>query len=246
MERVRKKSRNPESEGTVKQDLEMRASSFLASALPASSYRGVISASVHGTWRSTPKMIFDAHEEAPFENHDNQIHPDFQGWPQDAILEKARVLCKLWPCLMKRLSDSSNPFPRFMNKFFRIFNLVRLSLFQIGFGIMLGFVQDILNRVMIKELFLPATIALGLISLKELLAILGVKVWAGNLSDRYAIFGYRRTPYVLIGLVSCIVSFILAPTTAYEVRLDGTGSLVSIIFSTLGDVGLLRHDCRHG
>lgn len=127
-----------------------------------------------------------------------------------------------------------------MNKFFRVFNLVRLSLFQIGFGIMLGFVQDILNRVMIKELFLPATIALGLISLKELLAILGVKVWAGNLSDRHSIFGYRRTPYILIGLVSCIVSFILAPTAAYEVQLNGTGSLLSIIGSALTDVGLWK------
>ena len=127
-----------------------------------------------------------------------------------------------------------------MNKFFRVFNLVRLSLFQIGFGIMLGFVQDILNRVMIKELFLPATIALGLISLKELLAILGVKVWAGNLSDRHSIFGYRRMPYVLIGLLSCIVSFILAPTAAYEVQLDGTGNLMSIIASALTDVGLWK------
>lgn len=127
-----------------------------------------------------------------------------------------------------------------MNKFFRVINLVRLSFFQLGFGIMLGFVQDILNRVMIKELFLPATIALGLISLKELLAIMGVKVWAGNLSDRHAIFGYRRTPYILIGLLSCIVSFILAPSAAYEVHLDGTGSLMSIIGSALTDFGLWK------
>ncbi|HHE32548.1 MAG TPA: MFS transporter [Chlorobaculum parvum] len=126
-----------------------------------------------------------------------------------------------------------------MNKFFRVFNLVRLSLFQIGFGIMLGFVQDILNRVMIKELFLPATIALGLISLKELLAIIGVKVWAGNLSDRYTIFGYRRTPYVLIGLVSCIVSFVLSPSAAYEVHITG-GSLASIIESALTDLALWK------
>lgn len=126
-----------------------------------------------------------------------------------------------------------------MNKFFRVFNLVRLSLFQIGFGIMLGFVQDILNRVMIKELFLPATIALGLISLKELLAIIGVKVWAGNLSDRHTIFGYRRTPYVLIGLVSCIVSFVLSPSAAYEVHITG-GSLASIIESALTDLALWK------
>ena len=58
IEQVRRKNRSVASEGTVKQEREKRASSFLASALPASSCRGVISASVHGSWRSTPKMIF--------------------------------------------------------------------------------------------------------------------------------------------------------------------------------------------
>ncbi|NTW53130.1 MAG: BCD family MFS transporter [Chlorobiaceae bacterium] len=118
-------------------------------------------------------------------------------------------------------------------------NLVRISLFQMGFGIMLGFVQDILNRVMIKELFIPATIALGLISLKELLAIFGVKVWIGNLSDRFSILGYRRTPYILIGLVSCVVSFILSPSAAYEVHMSGT-SFSEIVSVALTDVGLWK------
>ena len=73
-------------------------------------------------------------------------------------------------------------------------NLVRLSLFQMGFGVMLGFLLDTLNRVMTTELRISATIVFGLISLKELLAIFGVKVWAGNLSDRSQIFGLKRTP----------------------------------------------------
>ncbi len=119
------------------------------------------------------------------------------------------------------------------------FNLVRLAFFQMGFGIMLGFVQDILNRVMIKELHIPATIALGLISLKELLAIFGVKVWAGNLSDRFSILGYRRTPYILIGLLSCVVSFILSPSAAYEVHMSGT-SLSQIVSVALADIGLWK------
>ena len=117
------------------------------------------------------------------------------------------------------------------------FNLVRLAFFQMGFGMMLGFVQDILNRVMIKELHLPATIALGLISLKELLAIMGVKVWAGNLSDRFSILGYRRTPYILIGLASCVLSFVLSPLAAYQVHLTA-GSFSDMMLSALTDFGL--------
>ena len=118
----------------------------------------------------------------------------------------------------------------------KTFNLIRLSLFQMGFGIMLGFVQDILNLVMIKELLLPATIALGLISLKELLAIFGVKVWIGNLSDRRSVFGYRRTPYILIGLVSCIASFVLSPAAAYEVQVGGTAfsEMLPRLFTDIG------------
>jgi BCD family chlorophyll transporter-like MFS transporter len=121
----------------------------------------------------------------------------------------------------------------------KTFNLVRLSLFQMGFGIMLGFVQDILNRVMIKELLLPATIALGLISLKELLAIFGVKVWVGNLSDRISFFGYRRTPYVLLGLLSCVFSFILSPSAAYEVKVGGT-AFSEMLPALLTDIGLWK------
>jgi BCD family chlorophyll transporter-like MFS transporter len=120
-----------------------------------------------------------------------------------------------------------------------IINLVRICFFQMGFGIMLGFVQDILNRVMIKELHLPATIALGLISLKELMAIFGVKVWAGNLSDRFSILGYRRTPYILLGLVSCVASFVLSPSVAYEVKMSGN-TFPEIFSVALTDIGLWK------
>ncbi|NTW82632.1 MAG: BCD family MFS transporter [Chlorobiaceae bacterium] len=118
-------------------------------------------------------------------------------------------------------------------------NLIRLCMFQMGFGLMLGFVQDILNRVMIKELLLPATIALGLISLKELMAIFGVKVWIGNLSDRMSFFGYRRTPYILLGLLSCVISFVFSPSAAYEVKVGGT-AFSEMLPLLLTDIGLWK------
>lgn len=126
-----------------------------------------------------------------------------------------------------------------MNKIANTLNLVRLSMFQMGFGLMLGYVQDILNRVMIKELLLPATIALGLISLKELMAIFGVKVWVGNLSDRFSFFGYRRTPYIILGLLSCVASFVLSPTAAYEVKAGGT-AFSEMLPALLTDIGLWK------
>ncbi len=118
-------------------------------------------------------------------------------------------------------------------------NLIRLSLFQMGFGIMLGFLLDTLNRVMTTELRISATIVFGLISLKELLAIFGVKVWAGNLSDRSQIFGLKRTPYILLGLLCCVFSFMLAPAAAYEVKIAGT-AFSEIIPAMMKDIGLLK------
>lgn len=118
-------------------------------------------------------------------------------------------------------------------------NLIRLSLFQMGFGIMLGFLLDTLNRVMTTELRISATIVFGLISLKELLAIFGVKVWVGNLSDRSQIFGLKRTPYILLGLLCCVFSFMLAPGAAYEVRVGGI-TFSEMLPAMMRDIGLLK------
>lgn len=121
----------------------------------------------------------------------------------------------------------------------KTFNLVRLSLFQMGFGIMLGFLHDTLNRVMTTDLGISSTIVFGLISLKELLAIFGVKVWAGNMSDRSHLFGYKRTPYILLGLVSCVVAFVFSPAAAYEVKVAGI-AFPEMLPALLTDIGLWK------
>lgn len=118
-------------------------------------------------------------------------------------------------------------------------NLIRLSLFQMGFGIMLGFLHDTLNRVMTTDLGISSTIVFGLISLKELLAIFGVKVWAGNMSDRSHIFGLKRTPYILLGLLCCVFSFVFAPAAAYEVNIAGK-TFSDLFVAVLTDIGLLK------
>lgn len=121
----------------------------------------------------------------------------------------------------------------------RQFNLVRLAFFQMGFGIMLGFLHDTLNRVMTSDLGISSTIVFGLISLKELLAVFGVKVWAGNLSDRSHILGYKRSPYILLGVLSCVFSFMLSPGAAYEVGIAGLefSEMIPAMFS---DIGLFK------
>lgn len=120
-----------------------------------------------------------------------------------------------------------------------VFNLARLSLFQISFGILLGLLNDTLNRVMKVELGLSATLVFTLINLKELLAVLGVKVWAGNASDNTELFGYRRTPFMLAGLVMACVPFFFITPAAFEVPTDGLSGILKLILAfTLFGVGL--------
>ena len=122
----------------------------------------------------------------------------------------------------------------------RQFNLIRLALFQMGFGIMLGFLHDTLNRVMTSDLGIASTIVFGLISLKELLAVFGIKVWAGNMSDKSHLFGYKRSPYILLGIVSCVFSFMLSPVVAYEVKIAGVMLSDLTPAMILTDTGLLK------
>ncbi len=123
-----------------------------------------------------------------------------------------------------------------MNRAIYYFNLVRLSLFQIAFGIIYAILTDTLNRVMTIELGIAAFIVGGLIGIRELMAFLGVKIWAGNLSDKTHFFGYRRTPFVLGGLLISAVSFSLIAPIAFKMQENFWISLIEliVIFTVFG------------
>ncbi|MBC8042198.1 MAG: BCD family MFS transporter [Rhizobacter sp.] len=126
-----------------------------------------------------------------------------------------------------------------MHQRFFYAQLVRLSLFQMAYGVLLGLLNDTLNRVMKVELALPATLVFTLINLKELLAVFGIKVWAGNLSDRSTFFGYRRFPFMVLGLVlSCVSFFFIAPA-AFEMQSNYLSGFIKLIVAfTLFGIGL--------
>ncbi len=74
---------------------------------------------------------------------------------------------------------------------------LRLAGFPLGFGITTVLVSGTLNRVMIVEYDLPASVV-GLFFAIPLL-IAPTRVWLGYVSDGYPIRGKRREPYILIG-----------------------------------------------
>lgn len=75
-------------------------------------------------------------------------------------------------------------------------------------------INSTLNRVMIHELALSATLVAVLASLPYLFS--PVQVAIGALSDRYSLFGMRRTPYIIAGLLLCVIGVIISPWAAFQ------------------------------
>jgi MFS transporter, BCD family, chlorophyll transporter len=75
--------------------------------------------------------------------------------------------------------------------------IFRLGLFNLGLGLMAVLTLAVLNRIMISELGIPATITGGILATS--LFVSPARVWFGQLSDGKPLLGKHRTNYVLLG-----------------------------------------------
>ena len=100
-----------------------------------------------------------------------------------------------------------------------ILNVFRLGLFNLGLGLMAVLTLAVLNRVMISELGIPATITAGVLAVAQFVA--PARIWFGQLSDSKPIFGLHRTSYVRIGAVVFGLAVFLAVQAVWQL-----GSLV--------------------
>jgi len=89
----------------------------------------------------------------------------------------------------------------------------QLGLIHVAVAMTLVPINSTLNRVMIKELAISATIVAILASLPYLFSPIQVAI--GSYSDRHPIFGFRRTPYILVGLILCVLGVIVSPQVAF-------------------------------
>ena len=90
---------------------------------------------------------------------------------------------------------------------------LQLGLIHVAVAMTLVPINSTLNRVMIKELAISATLVALLASLPYLFSPIQVAI--GSYSDRHPIFGLRRTPYILAGLVLCVLGVIVSPRVAF-------------------------------
>lgn len=93
------------------------------------------------------------------------------------------------------------------------FKMIRLGMLHVAVAISLVPITGVLNRIMIHELGLMASIVAALIILPHLFS--PMQVFIGQFSDRHPFWGYRRTPYIAIGLLLCIGGAALTPFAAF-------------------------------
>ncbi|MBA4135939.1 MAG: hypothetical protein C0518_01330 [Opitutus sp.] len=118
----------------------------------------------------------------------------------------------------------------------RIANHIRLGAFPVAYGLSGVLIGGTLNRVMIAELNLPATLVALLFALPLLVSPL--RLWLGYRSDGFPIFGRRREPYMLLGagLIGVGVAAIatIAVKTSGEMRTFVPAALSAFVLYGVG------------
>jgi MFS transporter, BCD family, chlorophyll transporter len=113
--------------------------------------------------------------------------------------------------------------------------MIRLGLFQMGLGMMSVMVFGVLNRVLIKELAVPSTIATVILALT--LFVAPARIIFGQLSDTKPLFGYYRTGYVWLGAAALVTNAWIAVQVMWQ--LGASLKAVGWALPTYGWAGLL-------
>lgn len=116
-----------------------------------------------------------------------------------------------------------------------LLTMFRLGLFQMGLGIMSILTLGVLNRIMIKELAIPATLVAGTIAMHQFVA--PARLWFGQLSDAKPLRGYHRSGYVWIGTALFAIASFLAVQATWQ--LSNSLAVSGWTITTYGWVGLL-------
>jgi len=121
-----------------------------------------------------------------------------------------------------------------MNTLIRYLNYVRLAGFPLGYGLTGALVGGAINRVMIADMGLSATLVGFLFAVPLLIS--PIRVWLGYRSDGYPILGRRREPYIVLGALIAGIGIVLAVLLA----VDAVGASVWLV------IGLIIAFAVHG
>jgi BCD family chlorophyll transporter-like MFS transporter len=93
-----------------------------------------------------------------------------------------------------------------------LFKNIRLGLLHVAIAMTFVLINSVLNRIMIHDLNILASVVAVLVVLPYVLS--PAQVWIGQYSDTHPLFGYRRTPYIALGTLLAISGAALAPHAA--------------------------------
>ena len=92
----------------------------------------------------------------------------------------------------------------------------QLGLVHVAVAMTLVPINSTLNRIMIKEFGISATLVAILVSLPYLFS--PIQVMIGSFADAHPLWGRRRTPYIVLGLLLCIGGVALSPQAAFALQ----------------------------
>ena len=106
---------------------------------------------------------------------------------------------------------------------------LQLALIHTAVAITLVPINSTLNRVMIFDLGISKTLFTILAIFPYMLAPIQVAI--GSFSDNHPIAGYRRTPYILAGLILCVVGVAVSPQIAILISENLTLGIITGILA---------------
>ncbi|HUF38005.1 MAG TPA: BCD family MFS transporter [Anaerolineales bacterium] len=95
---------------------------------------------------------------------------------------------------------------------------IQLGLIHTAVAVTLVPINSTLNRILIEDMAVLATVVVLLFSPPYLFSFIQVAI--GSFSDRYPILGYRRTPYIAFGLLLCAAGLASAAQVALRIPVD--------------------------
>jgi MFS transporter, BCD family, chlorophyll transporter len=118
-----------------------------------------------------------------------------------------------------------------------LMRMLRLSLFQVSFGMVAALLFGTLNRVMIVELKVPASFVA--LAVAAPLVFAPFRALIGHRSDNHkSAFGWRRVPYLWMGTMAQFCGFAFMPF-ALLLLSDATSSLQTIVGTVSACVAFL-------
>jgi BCD family chlorophyll transporter-like MFS transporter len=118
-----------------------------------------------------------------------------------------------------------------------ILTMFRLGLFQMGLSMMSILILGVLNRVMIQEIAIPATIGSLVLAIPYFIA--PTRILFGQISDNKPLLGYHRTAYVWVGAGIFAIAAFLAVQIMWQLNGANIGDTWVWTTQTIGWTGVL-------